>query len=159
MKFSKSVFRIFSILIMIGMIAAMTMPVYAGPTQNSSGPNNFESVDPADVRELVVYPDGVDKAVKGASGLTRFILTLDDSSVASYDGRIEGFEATSPLVTGDLKLDVSSPESRSYIDYLELEQADVIGSIETVINRNVDVIAQYSVALMVSLLNYIRMSY
>ncbi len=40
-------------------------------------------------------------------------------------------------MTGDLKLDVSSPESRSYIDYLELEQADVIGSIETVINRDV----------------------
>ena len=72
---------------------------------------------------------------------------MDDSSVASYDGRIQGFVATSPLVTGDLKLDVSSPESRSYIDYLELEQADVIGSIETVINRQVDVIAQYSVAI------------
>ncbi|NTW43508.1 MAG: hypothetical protein HGB14_03525, partial [Anaerolineaceae bacterium] len=66
MKLTKSVFRIFSILIMIGMIAAIALPVYAGPTQKSNGPTDFEAVDPASVREMVIYPDGVDKAVKGA---------------------------------------------------------------------------------------------
>ncbi len=41
MKFTKSVFRIFSILIMIGMVSAMTMPVYAVPNQKSSGPDDI----------------------------------------------------------------------------------------------------------------------
>ncbi|MHB8133810.1 MAG: S8 family serine peptidase [Anaerolineaceae bacterium] len=144
---SKTGFRLFSLIIVIGVLFGLVVPVNAVPMTKANGPENLVAVSPDEVTEMVLYPDGVDKAVKEATGPTRFILTLDDSSVASYDGHIAGYDATSPLVTGALKLDVKSPDSQAYLGYLADKQSETIQNIKAVINRDFKVVAQYSVAI------------
>lgn len=147
MKSTKTIFRMFSLVLVLGMVLSMAMPVTAMQFAKPDGPQNFEAVDPQEIVERVLYPDGVDKAVKNASGPTRFILTLKDTSLASYDGSIEGIKATSPVVTGVAKLDVKSPESKIYLEFLSEKHSETIKNIEAVILRDLKVIAQYSVAL------------
>lgn len=147
MRSTKIVFRLFSLVMVLGMVLSMVMPATAMPVTKPDGPQGFEAVDPQDVTERVVYPDGVDKSVKNASGPTRFILTLEDTSLASYDGSIDGFKATSPIVTGAVKLDVKSPDSKKYLDYLSEKQSETIKNIGSAISRDFKVVAQYSVTL------------
>lgn len=61
--------------------------------------------------------------------LQRYIVVFHDLALAGYDGRgLEGggihsqaerLEATSPAITGSRKLDVRSPQSQAYLNYLD----------------------------------------
>jgi uncharacterized repeat protein (TIGR01451 family) len=144
---SRTGFRLLSLIIVIGVLCGLTIPVNAVPSAKSDGPGNLVGLGPDDVTEKVLYPDGVDKAVKDATGVTRFIITLADSAVASYDGSVVGYDATSPMVTGEQKLDVKSQASQAYISYLDGVQAGVIEKIKTTIKHDFKVVAQYTVAL------------
>jgi len=79
---------------------------------------------------LLWAPGLLAKSERSASdGLQRFVVELRDAPLASFTGGEppnaallgdpDRFEATSPLVTGQRKLNVRSPQSRAYLGYLE----------------------------------------
>ncbi len=73
-----------------------------------------------------------------------FLIRLDDAPLASYRGGIVGLQATSPVATGDRKLDVTAPESVAYVEYLEAEQATFIARMEKTIGHDADVRFTYT---------------
>lgn len=68
----------------------------------------------------------VKAAVKAANkdGTTAVVIKLKDDSLASYDGGVAGLPATNPRVTGDGKLDATSPDSTKYLRYVNGKIAD-----------------------------------
>jgi subtilisin family serine protease len=54
-------------------------------------------------------------------GLVSVLVKLDVAPVASYDGDVPGFPATSPKKTGE-KLDLESPASKRYLGYIHGKQ-------------------------------------
>lgn len=143
----KSLFGVFSLLVVMGMLVSMALPASAQPVGRALGPGDIQGVDPSDVVARPMKIDGLDKAIKGASGPTRYILILKDAPVATYDGSVQGYEATSPLYTGDLKLDTASVESVEYLSYLKAQQDKVIFGIEEVVSHEVNVLARYQVTI------------
>jgi len=80
----------------------------------------------------------------GGSGQTsfdpgRYIVTLADSAVATYDGGITGYPATTPD-TGD-QLNARKAPAQSYSDYLASKQQDVAASV------GADIDVSYTMAL------------
>jgi len=68
----------------------------------------------------------------------RYVVTLRDDAVASYDGSKKSYAATRPKA-GD-NLDVNAKRAVSYAGYLETNQADVASSV------GADIISSYTVA-------------
>jgi len=82
--------------------------------------------------------------VPGGAGQTsfepgRYIVTLADSAVATYDGGITGYTGTSPD-TGD-QLNARKAPAQNYSDYLEAKQRDVAA------DAGVDIDYSYTMAL------------
>jgi uncharacterized repeat protein (TIGR01451 family) len=76
-----------------------------------------------------------------------FLVRLEDAPVAAYRGDVNGFEATSPAVSGVEKLNTASGPARAYADYLEAEQAQLVNQMERTIGRTVDVRFSYQFAV------------
>jgi len=66
-----------------------------------------------------------------------YIVQLTNQAVASYQGGIDNLEATSPLATGAEHLDVNSPSSREYAQYLRTRQRSLISTSKRSFGRNV----------------------
>ncbi len=81
------------------------------------------------------------------NAVERYIILLNDAPVATYRGGIVGLEATSPLVTGVRKLDVNTPASRAYYDYLAQAQATFQQVLQDRLGRDVSFEAVYRWAL------------
>ena len=75
-----------------------------------------------------------------------YIIRLDAPPVASYEGGIAGLKATSPRATGARKLDINSPASVAYTDYLAKEQAGFVDEMNQALGRRVEVSHQYRAA-------------
>jgi uncharacterized repeat protein (TIGR01451 family) len=54
----------------------------------------------------------------GSEKLVSVFVKLDVDSLAAYSGGVPGLPATSPVATGAPALDVTTPESRRYLDYV-----------------------------------------
>ncbi len=76
-----------------------------------------------------------------------WIVTLDDPSLATYTGGIDGLQATSPVATGAPALDVDAPDAQSYTAYLEQRQDEAISSIAAAIGRSPDVRFRFTNAI------------
>jgi uncharacterized repeat protein (TIGR01451 family) len=81
--------------------------------------------------------------VFGVSETGLYIVRLKDPSLAMYQGGIGGLAATSPQTTGSRKLDVESPESVAYLNYLNGKQAEFVSAMEGVLGRAVEVVYTY----------------
>lgn len=143
----KSMLSVFSMLVVMGMLVSLALPANAQPTGRDVGPGDLQAVDPSDVVAHAIAPEGLDQAVKGASGPTHYILVLKDAPLATYDGSIQGYEATSPSYTGELKLDSAAVESVSYLGYLGAQQDKVVTAIEEVVSHEVNVLAKFKVTI------------
>jgi minor extracellular serine protease Vpr len=82
-------------------------------------------------------PLGLDSAqnldqipIRSVSSPAVYIVRLDDAPLASYRGGIAGLAATSPSATGQDKLQVNSPASLAYRDYLAQKQDQLIAAME-----------------------------
>lgn len=84
----------------------------------------------------------VENPLKGATeGI--FVIRLNAEPLATYRGGIAGLAPTSPVVTGDAKLDTASVESRAYVEYLESSQATFVTRLEKAIGHTADVRYNY----------------
>ena len=68
-----------------------------------------------------------------------WIVTLDDPPLATYTGGIAGLDATSPLTTGAPRIDVSTPDARSYVEHLSARQDAVVAAMTDTLGRPLDV--------------------
>ncbi|MBN1656908.1 MAG: S8 family serine peptidase, partial [Anaerolineae bacterium] len=110
-------------LIVIVMVVLLAAPVGAVPAPDRTG----------------LTPD------TGEAGV--YIVRFEGASLASYEGGIPGLEATSPAVTGEAKLDVKSPASVAYLDYLANRHAQFIAAMERTLDRSVEVLFRYDAVL------------
>lgn len=62
---------------------------------------------------------------KTISTKARYILQLEDEPLATYKGDIVGLEATSAIITGDRKVQLSSAPALKYSNYLKAKQKSV----------------------------------
>lgn len=80
---------------------------------------------------------------KDAIGPANYIIQLVGPPVASYRGGIKGLAATSPTVTGARWLDVNSPASVAYRNYLNGAQADLMTAMRQALGHPVNAIRAY----------------
>ncbi|NUM44660.1 MAG: S8 family serine peptidase [Anaerolineales bacterium] len=128
----KSKFQIANILSVLVILAILIVPVstvsFAASPEKAGPPTTTN-------------PEQETEASSTSTGL--YIVRLEDAALASYTGGVNGFEATSPIVTGSRYVDVSSAASQSYLAYLEGKHANAIAAMEQSLGRAVEVKYQY----------------
>jgi subtilisin family serine protease len=65
----------------------------------------------------------------------RYIVQLADAPLATYRGGVAGLAATSPAVTGAVKLDPESAASKAYLSYLDTKRDAVLSAASTALGR------------------------
>ncbi|MFQ5595460.1 MAG: S8 family peptidase, partial [Anaerolineae bacterium] len=75
-----------------------------------------------------------------------YIVRLAGDPLATYRGGVARLQATSPRVTQQAKLNVKSPASRAYLDYLTNRQAQFTVQLTQVVGHPVEVLHTYKVA-------------
>ncbi|MBT8212057.1 MAG: S8 family serine peptidase, partial [Acidimicrobiia bacterium] len=75
-----------------------------------------------------------------------WIVRLDDDPVASYEGGINGLQASSIKVTGDSQLDAEAPEAQEYADYLTAKRSDVLARMSAEFGRSIEPRFTYEIA-------------
>ena len=86
-------------------------------------------------------------AAIGESDTSVFIIRLEGQSVATYDGGVGNLRATSPRVTGAEKLDMSSPDSVAYAEFLRQGRERLIQRMNQALGRDANVIYEYYATL------------
>jgi hypothetical protein len=76
-----------------------------------------------------------------ATGL--WVIRLSDPSLAAYRGGVANLAATSPSVTGARQLDVGTPASTAYLEYLQGKHAEFQTAMEQALGRSVEVQFRY----------------
>ena len=74
-----------------------------------------------------------------------YIIRLQGDSLATYRGGITGLPATSPKATGSRKLDVNTPRSRAYLDFLSEQHLQFVETAEKRLGREVVMLAEHNV--------------
>jgi uncharacterized repeat protein (TIGR01451 family) len=150
--------KFFRLLALFTVLAMILSPLNAKPTLAVTSPedtlqghgsfsvNNKEDLKAIDeVSSFKGNGTSVDVSgnVFGVSETGLYIVRLKDPSLAMYQGGIGSLAATSPQTTGFRKLDVKSPESVAYLNYLNGEQAEFVSAMEGVLGRAVEVVYIY----------------
>ncbi len=91
-------------------------------------------------------PNGPNGAV-ASDAVSVYIVQLKDEPLPAYKGGIAGLQATSLEATGGEKLDVNTPASVRYINYLKSQQARFLTSAAKAAGHDLDVLFQYQLAL------------
>jgi uncharacterized repeat protein (TIGR01451 family) len=102
-------------------LALAAQEFQAQPVQAALGPERDEYTSSK------VPP--MDDALRTDDGRVRVIVQLAEPPLALYDGRLAGFKATSPAVTGERKLDLKSASARAYRVYLAKRQATLFDAL------------------------------
>ncbi|MGB4595258.1 MAG: Ig-like domain-containing protein [Anaerolineaceae bacterium] len=143
-----NVTRVIAMMVLLSMIVA--------PVSAQSTPPTGPRIPIADRSGFLGEPaaDGVQKFVQ-ETGITsyevdgkepvRYVVILTDKPLATYKGEIAGLSATAPSVTG-AKLNVKSPESQAYLEYLKGQQATYLAVAKNVLGYEPKVLFQYQYA-------------
>jgi len=134
----------------LSMIMVLSMVLTAWSADlNATAPNAPSTAKQADAPELTsveaqqINAGYVSGEIKGATEPAIYLIRLVDPPLARYQGGIEELSPTSLAVTGESKLDVKSPASVSYLQYLAGEQANLIADMEQNLERSVELVYQY----------------
>lgn len=138
--------RLVAILVVLGMIAS---PISAQST-TPTGP----SLPVVDRSTLLNQPEAKGRDLEFVEALAvdvnsnepaRYVVILADKPLATYQGGVAGLNGTAPLVTG-AKLDVNSPESQSYLQYLKTQQDAYLTTASNVLGYAPEVLFRYQYA-------------
>ena len=107
----------------------------------SSASQNFAATSLEDAQQKQEHQLG------GRDERSTYIIRLHEEPVARYRGGVPGFEATSPLATGDAHFDPRTPQAEAYRSYLKTRQDEVLAGIaaETGVSLDPDRRWQYAV--------------
>lgn len=65
----------------------------------------------------------------------RYVVQLAPPPLVSYTGGVAGLAPTSPEATGAKRVDLESPASRAYTDYLKAQQAQLLAAMSATLGR------------------------
>ncbi len=82
-------------------------------------------------------------ATRAPNAWSAYIVRLDDLPVARYKGGIKGLAPTSPLATGEKKVNTRSVATSAYLDYLASQQEAFLQQAEKALGRSLDVMSVY----------------
>jgi uncharacterized repeat protein (TIGR01451 family) len=133
--------KLFRIFVLIIFLSTFMTPATGQVIAESRDPQDLES-HPVPQNVITSSADLEARSIE-VSETGFYIIRLKDPALASYDGGIPGLVATSPMITGAEKLDVSAPTSQTYLSYLDGKQAEAVNAIEQAIGRKVEVQFQY----------------
>ena len=68
-------------------------------------------------------------------GVATYIIRLSNPSLAAYRGGIDGLAPTSPRATGAAKLNVNTPESQAYLNFLAQKRSEFLQQASELIGR------------------------
>ncbi|MCP4427813.1 MAG: S8 family serine peptidase [Chloroflexi bacterium] len=92
-------------------------------------------------------PEPVFAELPGLStGTAVYIVRLENEPLATYRGGVAGLAATTPSSTGERKLNLQSPASVAYQNYLENRQTQLIADFSRQLERDPKILHQYTVA-------------
>ncbi|GAB2502694.1 S8 family serine peptidase [Promicromonospora xylanilytica] len=74
-----------------------------------------------------------------------YLIRLSDAAVPTYDGGVDGLDATAPR--SGRTLDPSAPRVREYTEFLEAEQGDFVTRMERAVGHDVEVPFTYQYAV------------
>ncbi len=137
--------RVLTLISTLVLIFSIAVPAYASAPASDDAPTRATTlrVSPKVQLEAAEVEVVAEDPLKGATeGI--FLIRLDDAPLATYRGGVVGLQPTSPVVTGDRKLDVGAPEARAYVDYLKASQATFVARMEKAIGHNADVRFTYT---------------
>ncbi|WP_161958433.1 S8 family serine peptidase [Ornithinimicrobium cavernae] len=83
----------------------------------------------------------------GTSATGRWIVRLDEPSLATYTGGVKGLSATDPAVAGTDQLDVRSPAAVAYANHLRARQDAFVTSAESHLGRDLTIERHYRAVL------------
>jgi PKD repeat protein len=135
-------FRIFALLIIVSMVVS---PVAAQNNTEREEAATFTPALPSEGTDGVALQLASTALEVSETGL--YIIQLVDPAVPSYKGGIPSLEATSPQVTGQRRLDASSPAVQAYVSYLHSKQDEFIASMNTTLGRSTEVVFRYDGAM------------
>ena len=137
--------RVFTLISTLVLIFSIAVPAYASAPASDDAPTRATTLrlSPKVQLEAAEVEVIAEDPLKGATeGI--FLIRLDDAPLATYRGGVVGLQPTSPVVTGDRKLDVDAPEARAYVDYLKASQATFVARMEKAIGHDADVRFTYT---------------
>ncbi len=82
---------------------------------------------------------------QGGGSTATYIIRLNNPSLAAYRGGIPGLAPTSPRATGAAKLDVNSPASQAYLDYLAQKRDEFLQQASELVGREIKADRVYDV--------------
>jgi subtilisin family serine protease len=134
--------RIFAILVISSLVFSPAAAQTTGGL-NIQAKNQTQNLRDTDATALSETSGRVFNEDEGETEPGFYIVQLKDEPLATYTGGIPGFIPTSPLATGDLKLDLKSTASQAYVDYLDVQQNQFISKVNDLLERQVEVSFTY----------------
>jgi uncharacterized repeat protein (TIGR01451 family) len=156
MSKKNKIYQFLSWLLIFGLFLGVSL------TASAQGPGpekGFPELTPVEETEITAHASisrGMRKISSGFKSLATsgddversiYIIRLEAPPVASYEGGITGLKPTSPNVTGAAKLDMNSPDSLAYADFLEMGRDNFINEMNKAVGRDVNVVYEYFAAL------------
>ena len=122
---------------------------------DSGGENDRQIGDEAIAEKAVAGADAeftvgreADVAEEASTdGPATYIVVMEDASLARYSGGVAGYPATARSATGSDKLDARSPESSSYLSYLDGRRAEMIQAVNFELGRNLAIDFEYGATI------------
>jgi uncharacterized repeat protein (TIGR01451 family) len=138
--------KIFSIVMVIALLLPLT--VFAEEQAPLDPKWDLQAVDPDDIKPGRINPNvKVIGEIKGAKGPATYIVQLKDAPLASYRGGVNGLDATYAPLNGETRLNVNSPASKAYLNYLDQKHQSLISAMQRTISRNnIEVSFEYKYA-------------
>ncbi len=97
----------------------------------------------ADVKTVAATEENKKAGFAPRDDKSVYIIQLEEPAAASYMGGVAGFAPTSPSVTGAKKLNVNSPQTIAYINFLRDRQQQTLEKAERVMGRKANVKFKY----------------
>jgi len=128
----KFLMRIFSVFLMLSFLTSPAIAQSDDRDPRTKGLGEFEPVTA--------------KVLGSNQRVDSYIVLLENNSLVTYQGGVPGYPATSPRAT-DGEFDVTSAESIKYLDFIRDKQDALIATIQSTLNRQIDVTHRYDVIL------------
>ena len=156
MSRNSKIHQIFSLLLILTLFLGVNIPASAQGSQPGKDSVELTPVNETDVTQSEAPSTSkstLSREFKSMAAAVEdgersiYIIRLKAPPVASYEGGIPGLKPTSPSVTGEANLDMASPESVAYADFLERGRENFINAMNQAVGREVTVTYEYYAAL------------
>ncbi len=130
----RNVFKIFAVLMVLALVVSPAIAQTPPPSRDVTYEKNIFEPSKAELAW-----------VQSFSKTDRFIVLLEEPSLASLEGEVSGFGTIERTDEG--KLELESPAAKSYLRFLKVEQDNFINQAESTLGRKIEIGFRYDVIL------------